>query len=82
MYAYVCVCVRPCALGHAQLSVTRWTIACQPPLSTEFFKQGNGGRLSFLPPVELPDPEVKPKSLVSPARRSGFFTTVPPGKWK
>ena len=73
-----------CARVHSVMpnSVTPSTVACQTPLSTEFFKQEYGGRLPFLPPVELPDPGVKTKSLVSPARTGGFFTTVPPGEWK
>ena len=28
----------------------------------------------------LPQPEIKPESLVSPALGGGFFTTAPPGK--
>ena len=29
---------------------------------------------------DLPDPEIKPRSLASPAFAGGFFTTEPPGK--
>ena len=38
--------------------------------------------MSFLPPGDLPDPEVEPASLASPALASRFFTTEPPGKPK
>ena len=36
--------------------------------------------MPFPTPEDLPDPEIKPASLVSPALTGGFFTTVPPGK--
>ena len=34
------------------------------------------------PPDDLPNPGIKPASLVSPALAGGFFTTAPPGKPK
>ena len=36
--------------------------------------------MPFPPPGDLPDPEIKPASLVSPALAGRFFTTEPPGK--
>ena len=36
--------------------------------------------MPFPTPEGLPDPGIKPLSLVSPALAGGFFTTVPPGK--
>ena len=33
-------------------------------------------------PGDLPNPGIKPASLVSPALAGGFFTTAPPGKPK
>ena len=39
-------------------------------------------RLPFPTPGDLPKPEIKPASLVSPALAGGFFTTVAPGKQK
>ena len=36
--------------------------------------------MPFPPPGDLPDPEIKPVSLASPALAGGFFTTEPPGK--
>ena len=34
----------------------------------------------FPSPGKLPDPGIKPTSLVSPALADGFFTTAPSGK--
>jgi len=31
--------------------------------------------LPFLPPEDLPDPEIEPESLISPEFANGFFTT-------
>ena len=36
--------------------------------------------LPFPSPGDLPNPGIKPVSLVSPALAGGFFTTWPPGK--
>ena len=58
-----------------QLFVTRWTVAHQAPLSTGFSRQEYWNGLPFLPPGDLPDPGIKPVSLVSPALAGGFFTT-------
>ena len=56
-------------------SVTPWTVACQAPLSMGFSRQEYCSGLPFLPPGDLPDPGIKPRSLVSPALAGGFFTT-------
>ena len=42
--------------------------------------KNTGDGCHFLLPVNLPNPGIKPPSLVSPALASGFFTTAPPGK--
>ena len=60
-------------------SVTPWTVAHQAPLSMEFSRQEYWSGLPFLTPWELPDPEIKPTSLASPALSGGFFTTEPQG---
>ena len=45
------------------------------------FPRKNGGVGFPFPPLgDLPDPRIKPASLVSPALAGVFFTTVPPGK--
>ena len=38
------------------------------------------GGLPSPSPGDLPDPGIKPTSLVSPVLAGGFFTNVPPGK--
>ena len=63
-----------CMLSHScdQLFVTLWTVTartvtCQAPLSMEFFRQEYWSELPFPTPADLPDPGIKPVSLVSPA---------------
>ena len=63
-----------------QLFVTPWTVACQAPVSIGFFRQEYWSGLPCPPPGDLPDPGIKPASLMSPALAGGFFTTEPPGK--
>ena len=60
--------------------VTPWTIAHQFPLSMGFFRQEYWSGLPFPSPGDLPDPGIKPASLVSPALAGGFFTSESPGK--
>ena len=43
----------------------------------EFSRQEYWSRLPFLTSGDLPDPEIEPMSLVSPALAGGFFTTGP-----
>jgi len=52
----------------------------QASLSMEFSRQEYWSGLPFPPPGDLPNPEIKPMSLVSPTLACRFFTTVPPGK--
>ena len=51
-------------------------VACQAPLSVEFFRKEYWTELQFPTPGDLPDPEIKPASS---ALAGTFFTTVPPG---
>ena len=60
--------------SHVQLFAILWIIACQAPLSMGFSRQYWSG-LSFPPPGYLPNPEIKPVSLKSPASVGAFFTT-------
>ena len=69
---YVCMlscfsCVRLCA--------TPWTVAHQAPLSMGFSWQEYWSGLPCPPPGDLPDPGIKPVSVMSPAFAGGFFTT-------
>ena len=63
---------RTCPLFR--LFATPWTIAHQVPLSTEFSRQEYWSGLSFPSPGDLPNPGIKPLSLLSPALAGGFFT--------
>ena len=57
------------------LSVAPWTEACQPPLSMEFSRQEYWSGLPFPTIGDVPDPEIKPISLVPPALADRFCTT-------
>ena len=57
------------------LFATQWTVAHQAPLSMGFSRQEYWSGLPCPPPGELPDPGIKPESLMSPALAGGFFTT-------
>ena len=63
------------SFSHVRLFVTLCTIAHQPPLSIGFSRQEYWSELPCPPPGNLPDPEIKPKSLVSPAMAGGCLTT-------
>ena len=67
-------------LSRVQLFAAPWTIAHQAPLSMAFSWHWYWRGLPFPTPGHLPDPEIKPASLVSPALAGRFFTTEPPGK--
>ena len=61
--------------SHVQLFVTPWAVALQPPLSMGFSRQEYWTGLSYSPPGDLPDPEIEPMSLKSPALAGSIFTT-------
>ena len=63
MCMYVCVCV----LSYVQLFATSWTVACQALLPMEFPRQEYWSGLSFPTPEDIPNPGIKPVSLVFPA---------------
>ena len=74
---------RACLLSrliHVRLSVTLWTIALQAPLSMRFSRQECWSGWPCLPPGDLPDPEIEPTSLVSPAWAGRSLPLVSPGK--
>ena len=82
----LCVCVCLCYARFAQQCLTLFDPidckACQAPLSMGFSRQGYWRRLPIPPAVNLPDPGIKPTSLLSPALAGEFSTTAPPGKSK
>ena len=59
---------------------TPWAIARQVSLFREFSRQKYWSGLPVPTSGDLPDPGIKPLSLLSPALAGGFFTTAPPGK--
>ena len=76
-----CVCVCVCSVTQwCPLFAIPWTVACQAPLSMGFPRQEYWSRLPFPIPGHLPDPGIKPASLVPPALAGGFFTTALLGK--
>ena len=57
-------------------------MGCSPPglsLSMRFSRQEYWSGFPFPPLRDLPDPGIKPASLMSPALAGGFFTTEPHG---
>ena len=72
-------CVRAQSLQSCQLFATPWTVASQTPLSMGFSRQEYWSGLPCPPPGDLPDPEIEPVTLMSPALAGGFFTTLPLG---
>ena len=61
--------------SRVRLFATLWTVAHQAPLSLGFFRQEYWSGLPCPPPGHLPNLEIEPASLMSPALASGFFTT-------
>ena len=57
------------------LQSTLWAVACQAPLSMGFSRQEYRSGLPGPPPEDLPEPGIKPASLMSPALAGRFYTT-------
>ena len=53
-------------------------VDCQAPMPMEFSRQEYLSGVLFPIPGDLPNPEIKPTSLVSPALTVGFFPTSAP----
>ena len=62
-----------CVLSCVRLFAILWTVAHQAPLSMGYSRQEHWSGLTFPPPGDLPDPGIKPTSLMSPALASGFL---------
>ena len=80
-YTFLLVTVRflSISLVHfspVQLFATLWTIAYQAPLSKGFSWQEYWSGFPCPPPGDLPNPGIKPESLISLALPGGFFTTT------
>ena len=67
---YVC-----CHFSRIQLSATPWTGAYQALLFMGFLSQEYWSGLPCCSPENLPDPGIKPMSLMSPAVGGRFFIT-------
>ena len=57
--------------------MTPWTVACQAPLSMEFFRQEYSSVLPFPSSGDLPDPGIEPGS---PALQADSLPSELPGK--
>ena len=68
------------ALSHFWLFVAPWTITRQVPPSTEFCRQEYWNGLPLSIPGSLPNPEIKPVSLASPAVAGDSLPLATPGK--
>ena len=60
-------CMHAQSLSCVQLFVNPWTVACQVPLSMEFFRQEYWSGLPFSLPGDIPNPGIKSASPGSPA---------------
>ena len=67
-----------CVLSCASLFAIPCAVACQVPLSMEFFRQEYWSRLPFSTPRDLPDPEIELPSPASPTLAGRFLTTAKP----
>ena len=63
-------------LSGVQLFVTLWTVACQAPLSMEFFRQEYWSGLPCPSPGDLPSPGPEPGS---PSLQVDSLSSEPPG---
>ena len=74
------MCMLSC-FSHILFLVTPCTVASQAPLSMGILQAGILERVAMpscrgsSQPRDLPNPQIKPKSLTSPALASGFLTT-------
>ena len=74
VYIYVCVWALS-RFSRVPLFATPWTITHQAPLSMGFSRQEHWSELPCPPLGDLPNPEIEPRSLMSPAPADGLFTT-------
>ena len=72
------MCMRACVLScfsWVTLFAILWTAAHQAPLSMGFSRQEHWSGLPCPPAGDLPNPGIKPTSVMSPALAGRFFTT-------
>ena len=73
------VLIAQTCLTFSDLMVTK-PVAHQAPLSIGFSRQEYWSGLPCPPPGALPDPEIKPVSLMSPGRHKCSLSLPPPEK--
>ena len=61
--------------SRVQLCATPWTVAHQAPLYMGFSRQGYWNGLPCYTLGDLPNPGIKPMSLLSPVLADGFLPT-------
>ena len=71
------VCMLSC-FSCVQLFKTLWVVVHQAPLLVGFSRQLILEWVVMPPPVDLPDPRIKPTSLKSPALQVDSLPTEPP----
>ena len=75
----MCMCVCVCVCAHAELPQLYWTLCnpmdCSKALSMGFSRPEYRSELLCPFPGDLPNPGIKPMSLMSPELAGGFFTT-------
>ena len=72
----MCACMLS-HFSHIRLFTTLWTLACQAPLSMEFSRTEYWSGLPSLPPGDLPNPGIEPRSS---ALYADSLPSEPPGK--
>ena len=73
-------CVHAKSLQSCATLWIPWTVAHQLPLSMGFSRQEYWSGLPCPPPVDLPDPEIEPASLMSLHWQMDSLSLAPPGK--
>ena len=68
-------CLNSKSLQSCLTFVTLWTVAYQALLFLGLSRQESWSGLPYPPPGNLPQPGIKPTSLMSPTLTFGFFTT-------
>ena len=74
MHAGMCGAYVLSRFSHVQLCATPRTVAQGAPLSRGFSRQEYWSGSPCPPPGDLPNPGIKPESLLSPAKAGRFFT--------
>ena len=77
--SFACMCVRVLSCTVVSNSLRPYELTCQALQSMKFSRQEYWSWLPFPTPGDLPDQEIEPESLASPALAGGFFTTAHAG---